>query len=130
MAELSISDGVCEVDSCLRPPINFELAALRFLDHPSRTQPLSVSVDDNNTLWHIKLTAIPVALSLQVVNGAIWDIDADSCLCGVWFLRGQDDPYGRGRKAWRSRTWKRARRALILAGDSSIISPISRGEES
>jgi hypothetical protein len=130
MAELSVADGICTVDSCLRPPIDFELGTVRFLDHPSRIEPVSVAVDSYNTLWHIRLTESRVAVSFQTVTGAIWEIDQESCICGLWFLRGQDDPYGRGRKSWRSRTWRRARRELILAGDARIISPISRGEES
>jgi hypothetical protein len=127
--ELDISGDVLEIDSCLRPPLDFELGTLRLLDCPILSRWVCALTDEANSIFYIKLSDGPVATSLQISRGAIWEIDAGSYLSGLWLLKCQDDPYGRGRRRWRSRTWKQARRQALLEGSPARLSPISIAPE-
>lgn len=128
--ELGLADGQTKIDGCLRPPVDFDLGSIRFLDCPSRIRPRQVTTDESKTLFHIRLSDKPASLVLQAARGALWEIDADSCLSGLWLLTCQDDPYGRGRLRWRARAWQLARRRALLDGDSVRPSPISVETES
>ena len=125
LVELDFSGGQFEVDGCLRPPLDFDLGAVRLLDFPSRIRPYALTTDESNSLFHMVLSGHPPILALQSGRGVIWEVDADSCLSGLWLIKCQDDPYGRGRRRWRSRTWRLARRRALLEGGASRLSPIS-----
>lgn len=131
LVELDYSGADVVVDPILRPPIDFGVGTLRFLDIPSRCRPGRISTDAGNSLFHIEFSANRVVASVQHAPGAIWEIDQQSCLCGLWLLRGLDDPYGRRRARWRGRCWRQARLRALLAGSngtSGRLSPISDGD--
>jgi hypothetical protein len=113
LLELDLKQSSVLLDSTLEYPSVEVLQRHRFLDFPIQHKPARVTVNNHNGLYHIVLSRrIPVERWI-FAPGAAWEIDADSCLVGIWLGDVVEDPSGCRRAAWRAGIWRAYRQGRL-----------------
>ncbi len=122
LVEVDIRTSKLNLDNTLSVGNPTMLCRHRFLDFPIQHDQPSVTVNCDNSLLYIRFSRTNPAASWAFAPGAIWEVDADSCVVGLFLISPLSDPSGQLRAKWRLSTWRAYRRGRLeeLAAVSSM----------
>jgi hypothetical protein len=125
MVELDMQTAKVRSAELAFPQVN-ELQRHRFLDFPIQTATPRVEFDNNNLLYHIRLSLRHPVDVWTFAPGSAWEVDGDSCLVGIWIGEVIYDPGLCRRSAWRAGVWRAYRRGR-LAEINSLTARLENG---